>query len=151
MQDLFYRSTSNVSLILFINYVLCLNVYKLHLLINSSYASLPFTLRWIILHACWRRGATFPQDLTIERTSPRRITSIYCVRKAQNASRGRGSARYVRQKYTGRHLYIFLLCTLLRRLPSIAWNFFAGHRDECASRYATRRQEYTSSRRVYNL
>jgi len=31
-----------------------------------------FTLRWIIFHAYRQRSATFPRDLAIKRTSPRR-------------------------------------------------------------------------------
>lgn len=64
------------------------HVYKLHKKKKKSFrCNLAFTLRWVILHAYRQKGATLPQELAIERTSPRRVTSGYCVRKAENASR----------------------------------------------------------------
>lgn len=128
------------------------HIYKFTSFNKFFFRRNPFTLRWVILHVCRRKSAMLLQDLAIGRTLPRRVTSDYCekqktrqgfvVRPDTSAKNTPGGTC----TFPSSVLYSDVYC----RSP-FAWNFFASRRDEYASRYATRRQEYTSSAVISRL
>jgi len=71
--------------------------YKLYNQFSFRHHAL--TLHLMIFHIYQQKGLQRLHE------SPRRITNGDCVGKMENASRARDSARYIRQKYTKRHLY----------------------------------------------